>query len=252
MESVFDFFGRAKNILSETEARLASLQSRSNELDKQLLELASDVPIIWITGPGRVRAKLSLLPELSNEDSICPYHLDTKYYTADILIYTNESTISLEDNQHAIILALDKTFEEDVASEIFDSVGEVRICVCDDERTGEWCGENGVEWIKWQDLDRVLEALQSTAWPNMVVKKDVQNRVKAEAPKTLSGPLPIKQKVEPSPEEQLEAFERMMAHAREIQKSASSLSDTERRARAAQAAEEMARLLGMDDDSDND
>jgi hypothetical protein len=251
MDSIHDLFNRAKQLVGETEARLANLQAQSRSLDRQLLDRARDMPIVWVTGPARARAKAQLLFGTSNEDGVHPLRLETKYYTANALVNTTVHATESEDSQHAIILALEDIFDETGAETVFDSVGEVRVCICDDARTGEWCVAQGVEWIKWEDIERLSEALESTTWPNMIMKNPPIRSIENNPVKFVQPPA-SKQTVELSPEQQLEAFERLMVRAREIRDNAPNMSDAERRQRAAQAAEEMVKLFGMDEESDSE
>jgi hypothetical protein len=253
-----DLFLSARNHIEKLENQLKVLEQENKQKDDVLRILRDDIPIISITGRGR-SSLLNHLIESSAMDGIHPFFIDTKYYTANTFIVASENVVDeLKDCHHARVLCFSDNFDQLQFEQVLDCEVEVKICICDESVTGDLCVRYGVEWVTWEDIGRVSEALSSTMWPNMVTKPRPQvtttsQHVMAET----SGPKEPKpegkkRNKEVSEEEQLEVLERLMTRAREIRDNSGFLSDQERRQRAADAAEEMAILLGIDDDSDND
>jgi hypothetical protein len=183
--------------------------------------------------------------------------LDTKYYKVEALVSAGSIPV-LQSKHHAVVLAFDADFDLAVAAEVFSNSSEVRLCVCDDHSTGLWCAENGVEWVEWDAVSRLMEALTSSVWPNMTLKQAVRsqenptvksdNRNSDAKRKQKSGSLENESYGEAS----LDMFETLMSRAREVQSNAYNLPDDLRRQRAAQAAEAMIKLLGIEEDEDED
>jgi hypothetical protein len=161
-----------------------------------------------------------------------------------------------DERNHAVVVAFGEEFNKSAAEAAFDAVGEVRVLLCDDQSALEWCVEQGVEWLRWTEAERVLESLQSTVWPNREMKNNsgqpsgAISRVQAPPASSLKPAFNegSRKRKEMEEEEQVEILERLMSRARDIKDNGSKMTDDERRRRAAETAEEMIRLLGIDED----
>ena len=241
-----ELFNQARIQIEALELKLDQLKQVSKAQDQQLIELGENVPIVWITGPQRGKVKTLLVEHAVEDDGVHPLRLDTKYYSADVFLSVSDSN-ELEERHHAIVLAFEDVFDAEMAEDAFSSsVGEVRICICNDHSAAEWCVNQGVEWIEWKDRFRVLESLSSTTWPNMVLKSNP--RVLVHPSSTIHPP----KRKELSEEEQLEILDQLMGQARELKNTAATLSDSERRRRAAEAAEQMIQFLGLEEDDEEE
>ncbi|XP_063225051.1 alpha- and gamma-adaptin-binding protein p34-like [Bacillus rossius redtenbacheri] len=137
-----------------------------------------------------------------------PWHIDTKYYTADVnLCSVEKKTLGSEEfavSVEAVVINFDSTIDEGLAvaeswlSFLKEFEPEVQILLCDrcweDPATGvskvaaqEWCVDRGFELVErnpeldpeWEaDQDflettgvpRVVQALHAHLWPNLRMK----------------------------------------------------------------------------------
>jgi len=271
-----ELFEQVRRHVADLEKRYGDLVAESRRMDEQLVELSGEAtPVVWISGPLRADAKKLLVSTSSDEDGIHPFRLDTKYYVADVLLNTSTEN-HLDDRNHAVIIAMGGEFDEDLATRGFDALGEVRICICDDARAVDWCVEQGVEYVSWDEAqERIKESLEATMWPNLVMKEkreaaSAKQGITNSSPQTVSVPTTVPgsnqskdqssqrsgssapKRKELDQDDELELLEKMMAQARHLRDTAATKSDTERRQRAAEAAEQLIKLLGLEDESDEE
>ncbi|CAH1796246.1 unnamed protein product [Owenia fusiformis] len=168
------------------------------------IETPPDTLIKDILGGGTLPEATSILENIS----AYPWHVDTKYYTADIhLCATKERTIGDEqfaNSVHAIILQFDSRdsnsfnlvqswlpYIDQIEAPVLLLVGER--CTNDDavprSTVLKWCLEHSFELVELQPIDgtdsededdfpettgvkRIIQALHAHTWPNLELKEN--------------------------------------------------------------------------------
>ena len=118
----------------------------------------------------------------------------------------------------------------------------------------ETCIDSNIECVERepdvnepQGIDRVLDVLSTVMWRGLERKQPTF--VAQEKP--ASHP-PQKQQVSTTDMEQAETLDGLISRIRQTVEQSSTLSDSERRARAAIVAMDLLKALDLDDDDDND
>jgi hypothetical protein len=253
-----NLFDMAKKEIARLETKHQSLLEESQFKDRQLASLLESKSLLFLSGPNRDKLLQQLVPT-SVSDGLFPFHIETKYFHVDIVIHCSTT----RNNQHptfphAIILALDHEFNQELAEFILNNdeedEAEVKLLICNDDSCKDWCIDNGVEWIEWSSTSpRVMEALSSTIWPSgLVMKPKPVAQASAQQPQQQVTKAPTPKRPLLSAEEEMEMFDKLMGEAKAIKETSTQLNDEERRKRAGEAAEKMMALFGMDSEDEDD
>lgn len=267
---VAELVAQARTHVATLEKRLAWLETRAVELDAELDALRrtdageeegedaddrGDVvgdgdDTVWLCGPGATRAQTTLLRGGNR------LVLDNKYYTVSLPLATNDDERGSKAAR-AAVLALDALkWREDLAILMdADSAEAKLVWVLDAEARRStsaeahmWCIEAGAEFVDEHEDDdaasRVLDALSVVGWRSMVRKAPEVATVRTMPIPT--GPSQPDRNGNDDPADLagiMALMDRVDSHRRDLTRPGG-MSDEQRRARAAELATEMMRLLG--------
>ncbi|KAL7300617.1 hypothetical protein TKK_0006607 [Trichogramma kaykai] len=182
------------------------------------VESIAKLPRVSITSSNAERAKEIVtkmgakhLSQMA-ESGLYSLDIDNKYYSAQLLLCTNENLPSDPSKFEALIFHCDlntenclKQFDEQVMPIISNTDAEILLLVCDSisnsslrEKTVEWCVTKKFELIELEQqadvmdfeddhskygIDRIVEVLEAHVWPNASfksaeTKKHTQNAQK--------------------------------------------------------------------------